>query len=96
MGLLKPNLVRMKAARGANCNIICGITIGRYAIIGGGAVVTKNISDHALVVGNAGQEIDLVCVCKERLTEDLRCMVCDKSIKKMLKRNSEKGIREVK
>lgn len=80
MGLFKPTLVRMKATCGANCSTICRITIGRYAIIGVASVVTKNISDHVLVVGNAGQEFGQVCVGKERLTENLRCMVCDKSM----------------
>lgn len=48
----KTTLVRTGASIGANATIICGISIGRYAFIGAGAVVTKNVSDYELVVGN--------------------------------------------
>ena len=52
----KPTLVQKGATIGANATIICGITIGRYAFIGAGAVVTKNIGDYALVVGNPARQ----------------------------------------
>ena len=52
----KPTLVRQGATIGANATIVCGITIGRYAFIGAGAVVTKNIPDYALVVGNPARQ----------------------------------------
>jgi len=45
-------LVRVGASLGANCTIICGHTIGRFAFIGAGSVVTRNVPDFALVVGN--------------------------------------------
>ncbi len=48
----KPTLVQKGATIGANSTIVCGITIGKYAFVGAGAVVTKNIPDYALVVGN--------------------------------------------
>ena len=48
----KQTLVQKGATIGANATIVCGITIGKYAFIGAGAVVTKNIPDYALVVGN--------------------------------------------
>lgn len=41
---------------GANATIVCGITIGRYAFIGAGAVVTKDVPDYALIVGNPGRQ----------------------------------------
>jgi UDP-2-acetamido-3-amino-2,3-dideoxy-glucuronate N-acetyltransferase len=47
--------------------IVCGVTIGRYAFIGAGAVVTKDVPDHALVVGNSARRIGWVCECGERL-----------------------------
>jgi len=53
-------LVKKSVSLGANCTIICGITIGEYAFIGAGTVVTKNIPPHALVVGNPGQIIGWV------------------------------------
>src|SRR5674476_757406 len=49
-------LVKKGATIGANATIVCGITIGRYAFIGAGAVVTKNIPDYALVVGNPARQ----------------------------------------
>ncbi len=48
-------LVRHGASIGANATILCGHTIGRYAFIGAGAVVTRDVPDHALVVGNPGR-----------------------------------------
>jgi UDP-2-acetamido-3-amino-2,3-dideoxy-glucuronate N-acetyltransferase len=50
-------LVRTGASIGANATIICGHEIGRFAFIGAGAVVTKNIPDYALVVGNPGRHV---------------------------------------
>ena len=52
----KPTLVRKGATIGANATIVCGITIGCFAFIGAGAVVTKNIPDFALVIGNPARQ----------------------------------------
>ncbi len=52
----KPTLVQKGATIGANATIVCGITIGRYAFVGAGAVVTKNIPDYALVIGNPARQ----------------------------------------
>ena len=46
-----PTLVRRGAAIGSNATIVCGVTIGRYALVGAGAVVTKDVPDHAIVAG---------------------------------------------
>src|SRR6185295_13801032 len=51
MGELKPTLVKRGTTLGANCTIVCGITIGQYAFIGAGAVVTKDVPDYGLTVG---------------------------------------------
>ena len=53
-------LVKKSASIGANATIICGITIGRYALIGSGAVITKDVPDYALVIGNPGKVIGKV------------------------------------
>ncbi len=53
----KETLVKKGASIGANATIICGITIGEFAMIGAGAVVTKSVKDYALVVGNPGRQI---------------------------------------
>ena len=50
-------LVKKGATLGANCTVVCGNSIGRYAFIGAGAVVTKEIKDYALVVGNPSRQI---------------------------------------
>ncbi len=52
---------------GGNSTILCGITIGRYAFIGAGAVVTKEVPDHALVVGNPGRVKGWMCRCGVKL-----------------------------
>ena len=53
--LYEKTLIRRGATIGANATIVCGITLGRYCFIGAGAVVTKNVPDYGLVVGNPGQ-----------------------------------------
>ena len=50
-------LVKKGATLGANCTIICGVTIGRHAFVGAGAVVTKNVPDYALMVGVPARQI---------------------------------------
>lgn len=68
-----PTLVRRGASIGANATIVCGVTIGCYAMVGAGAVVTKDIADHALVVGNPAKPIGWVSRAGERLGTDLVC-----------------------
>ena len=53
-------LVKKSASIGANATIICGVTIGEYAMIGSGAVVTKDVPSYALVIGNPGQVVGKV------------------------------------
>ena len=50
-------LVKQGATLGANCTIVCGVTIGRYAFIGAGAVINKDVPDYALIVGVPGKQI---------------------------------------
>jgi UDP-2-acetamido-3-amino-2,3-dideoxy-glucuronate N-acetyltransferase len=66
-------LVKKGATIGANATIVCGHIIGAYAMIGAGAVVTKNIPDYALVVGNPARRIGWVSRTGERLKADLVC-----------------------
>ena len=60
-------LVRRGASLGANCTIVCGVTIGTYAFVGAGAVVTRDVPDYALVVGTPARFADWVCRCGARL-----------------------------
>jgi len=62
-------LVKKSASIGANATIICGVTIGEYAMIGSGAVVTKDVPAYSLVVGNPGKIIGKVDKKGNRLTE---------------------------
>lgn len=52
----RPTLVKKGATIGANATIVCGHTIGRYALIGAGAVVTHDVPDYALITGNPGRQ----------------------------------------
>ena len=60
-------LVRQGATLGANCTIVCGATIGRYAFVGAGAVVQKNVPDFALVVGVPARHIGWMSEYGEKL-----------------------------
>jgi UDP-2-acetamido-3-amino-2,3-dideoxy-glucuronate N-acetyltransferase len=79
MDQVRPTLVRKGATLGANSTIICGTTIGCYSFVGAGAVVNKNVADHALVVGNPAKQIGWVCTCGERLPDRLHCLDCDRN-----------------
>ena len=89
MDQARPTLVKRGTTIGANATIVCGVTIGRYAFIGAGAVVNKNIADHSLVVGNPAKQIGWVCECGERLADTLECIICGKEYIKQ-----KDGIRE--
>lgn len=64
---LAKTLVRKGATLGANSTIVCGTTIGRYAFVGAGAVVTKDVPDFALVLGNPARAVGWMCRCGVRL-----------------------------
>ncbi len=66
-------LVRRGATIGANATIVCGRTVGRYAMVGAGAVVTRDVLDHQLVVGSPAVPLGWVSVSGERLDSDLIC-----------------------
>jgi len=68
-----PTLVKRGGSIGANATVLCGITIGRYAMVGAGAVVTRDVADHALVVGTPARAIGWVSRTGERLGPDLVC-----------------------
>lgn len=72
----KPTLVRRGATLGANCTIICGVTIGRYAMVGAGATVTKDVLDYALMVGVPARRVGWVCACGIRLALEEEHAVC--------------------
>src|SRR6185295_11835327 len=79
----RQTLVKRGASIGANATVVCGHTIGRYAFIGAGAVVTRNVPDYAMVVGNPGRVAGWMCQCGARLhfeqtgtSERATCSAC--------------------
>lgn len=66
--VLSKTLVRQGASIGANATVVCGVTIGRWAMVGSGSVVTRDVPDYGLVWGNPARLHGFVCPCGERLT----------------------------
>lgn len=75
-------LVKKGASIGANATIVCGVTIGEYALIGSGSVVAKDVESYSLVVGNPAKKIGYVCKCGNRLNENMYCSKCDTTIRR--------------
>lgn len=77
--VVSPTLICYGASIGAGA-VILPVRVGRFAMIGSGSVVTKDVPDHALVVGNPAHIIGYVCKCGERLTEESKgnytCPAC--------------------
>lgn len=80
-------LVKQGATIGANATVVCGHTIGRYAFIGAGSTVTKNVNDYALVYGNPAKQVGWMCECgakldiefdKPDITKTTTCQACDR------------------
>ena len=65
----KRTLVKRGSSIGANATIVCGVTLGEYAFIGAGAVITKDVSPYALMAGVPARRIGWMCQCGERLTD---------------------------
>lgn len=70
-----PTRICHGASLGANSTIVCGHTVGEYAMVGAGSVVTRDVPPYALVVGNPARPIGKVCPCGHRL-EDGVCPAC--------------------
>jgi len=64
------------ASIGGGCTILPGVTIGRFAMVGAGAVVTRDVPDHGLVLGNPAQLVAYLCECATRLQQDGTCPAC--------------------
>lgn len=75
-------LVKQGATLGANSTVVCGVTIGRYAFIAAGAVVTRDVPDYALVMGVPGKQVGWMCSCGVRLLNDepeCTCPACGRT-----------------
>ncbi len=86
----KRTLIKRGASIGANATIVCGHTVGEWAMIGASAVVTSNIEPHALMLGIPAKRSGWVCECGEILSENLQCSNCGRKYAK-----TENGLREV-
>lgn len=72
--------VKKGASVGANATIVCGVTIGEWAMIGAGSVVTRDVPNYGLVVGNPARLIGRVCPCGERIDANGKCSSCGFSL----------------
>jgi acetyltransferase-like isoleucine patch superfamily enzyme len=66
---VSPIVVRYGAAIGANSTVLPGVTIGRWAMVGAGSVVTRDVADHELVAGNPARRLGSACPCGEPLRD---------------------------
>lgn len=87
----KKTIVKEGASIGANATVVCGHTIGKWALIGAGAVVTSNVPDHALMLGVPAKRCGWACECGNLLPKDLICPDCGRRY-----RGTDKGLEEVK
>lgn len=76
---LVETIVRHGASIGAGAIIRCGVTIGRFAVIGAGAVVTHDVSDHRIVLGNPARVAGWACRCGRPLDADHQCPECGRA-----------------
>lgn len=78
----KPTILKKGCSIGANATIVCGHNIGKYALIGAGTVVTKDVPDYALYIGNPGRLVGYICECGIKLVKDgettYHCPTCGK------------------
>jgi len=75
----KRTLVKEGASIGANATVVCGNTIGKHALIGAGAVVTKNVKDYAIMIGVPARQIGWTCECGNTLDTANKCETCKKT-----------------
>ncbi|MBN1072493.1 N-acetyltransferase [Clostridium botulinum] len=85
----KQTIIGKGASVGANVTIVCGHNIGKYALIGAGAVVTKNIPDYALVVGNPAIVKGYVCKCGSKLDFKENKAICESCNEEYIKSNEK-------
>lgn len=81
----KLTLVKKGATIGANATVVCGHIIGRYAFVGAGSVVTRDVSDYTLVMGNPARARGYICQCGERLSANDDVYCCNKCGKTYIK-----------
>ena len=90
---LRQTLVRKGASLGANCTIVCGNTVGSYSFVGAGSVVTHDVPDYALVVGNPATITGWVCRCGVKLNFKNDEAICESCGSRYLKKNEKLVVR---
>lgn len=78
----RKTVVKEGASIGANATIVCGHSIGKWALVGAGAVVTSNVPAHAVMLGVPARQKGWVCECGELLEENLICCQCGRQYRK--------------
>jgi UDP-2-acetamido-3-amino-2,3-dideoxy-glucuronate N-acetyltransferase len=86
----KKTLVRKGASLGANSTVLCGVTVGQYAFVGAGALVSRDVPDYALVYGNPAKIHGWMCYCGVKLNlandaesvKETQCDICGRKYKK--------------
>lgn len=84
-----PTLVKEGASIGANATIVCGNTIGKHAMIGAGAVVTKDVPNYAIIAGIPAKVIGYICECGNKLTFKRNNALCPKCGKRYHKKSDK-------
>ena len=79
-GWLVPTRIETGATIGANATVLCGVTVGRFAVVGAGALVARDVPAHAIVAGCPARPVGAACECGQRLRaagpEALACAAC--------------------
>lgn len=86
----RKTLVKEGVSIGANATIVCGNTIGKWAMIGAGAVIAADVPAYALMIGVPARRTGWVCECGEQLSKEYICCNCSRKYKKV-----EDGLEEI-
>lgn len=84
----KKTLIKTGATMGANCTIVCGHTVGKWAFVAAGSVVASNVLDYAMMIGVPARQVGWMCECGEKLGKDLSCHKCGRKYEE-----TESGLR---
>jgi UDP-2-acetamido-3-amino-2,3-dideoxy-glucuronate N-acetyltransferase len=83
-------LLKTGASIGANATVVCGHTVGKWAMIGAGSVVAADVPDHALMLGTPARQHGWVCECGQRLSDGFSCDACGRRYEQV-----PSGLREI-
>ena len=91
----RKTLIKCGASIGANATIVCGHTVGKYAMVGAGSVVTKDVPDYTLVCGVPAKRIGYVCYCGERISFESGQAICRTCGKKYMQNKETMAVEEL-